>query len=188
YLLHALMDNLPDHIYFKDAASRFLRINKALATAFGLRDPAQAVGKTAVDFFSAEHAPPVDADEPEILRTGEPVVGKEKKWVRRDGRGGWASITKMPLCDKEGRIVGTFGVARDITHRKVAEEALRESEQRWRTLTETLPQLVWSALPDGACDYMSAQWTEHTGVAASDLLGWRWMETLHPDDREPTWR
>jgi PAS domain S-box-containing protein len=63
---------------------------------------------------------------------------------------------------------------------------LRESEQRWRVLTEALPQLVWSATPDGACDYFSTQWTEHTGVAESALLGWRWLEVLHPDDREPT--
>jgi len=59
-------------------------------------------------------------------------------------------------------------------------------EQRWRDLTEALPQLVWSATPDGACDYFSAQWTEHTGVPEPDLLGWRWLETLHPDDREHT--
>ena len=70
--------------------------------------------------------------------------------------------------------------------RRRAEEALRDSEQRWRSLTEALPQLVWGAGPDGACDYFSTQWTNYTGVAESDLLGWRWMETLHPDDREPT--
>jgi PAS domain S-box-containing protein len=70
--------------------------------------------------------------------------------------------------------------------RSRAEEALRESEQRWRSLTEALPQLVWSARPDGACDYFSAQWTNYTGVRESDLLGWRWMDALHPDDREPT--
>jgi PAS domain S-box-containing protein len=70
--------------------------------------------------------------------------------------------------------------------RRRAEEALRESEQRWRSLTEALPQLVWGAGPDGACDYFSTQWTNYTGVAESDLLGWRWMDTLHPDDREPT--
>jgi PAS domain S-box-containing protein len=188
HLLHALMDNLPDNIYFKDAASRFLRINKALTTSFGLSDPAQAVGKTDFDFFTEEHARPAYADEQEILRTGQPLVGKEEKETWRDGRVSWVSTTRMPLRDKGGTIVGTFGVARDITKLKLAEEALRESEQRWRTLTETLPQLVWSALPDGACDYFSTQWTEHTGVPESDLLGWRWMETLHPDDRGPTRR
>ena len=70
--------------------------------------------------------------------------------------------------------------------RRRAEDALRESEQQWRSLTEALPQLVWGAAPDGGCDYFSTQWTNYTGVAESDLLGWRWMETLHPDDREPT--
>jgi PAS domain S-box-containing protein len=70
--------------------------------------------------------------------------------------------------------------------RRRAEEALRESEQRWRSLTEALPQLVWGARPDGWCDYFSTQWTNYTGVEENDLLGWRWMEALHPDDREPT--
>src|SRR5262249_15340300 len=112
----------------------------------------------------------------------------EEKRFWLDGRVRWLSTTKMPLRDRDGTIIGTFGVSRDITKVKLAEEALRDSEQRWRTLTETLPQLVWSALPDGACDYFSTQWTEHTGVPESDLLGWRWMETLHPDDREPTRR
>jgi PAS domain S-box-containing protein len=73
-----------------------------------------------------------------------------------------------------------------FTELRETQEALRASEQRWRNLTEALPQLVWSAMPDGACDYFSAQWTEHTGVLEPDLLGWRWLETLHPDDREPT--
>jgi PAS domain S-box-containing protein len=70
--------------------------------------------------------------------------------------------------------------------RRRAEEALRESEQRWRSLTEALPQLVWGARPDGRCDYFSTQWTTYTGISESELLGWAWMEALHPDDREPT--
>src|SRR5258707_726609 len=68
----------------------------------------------------------------------------------------------------------------------ITEETLRESEQRWRNLTEALPQLVWSATPDGASDYVSPQWTEYTGVAESELLGTRWMDVLHPDDRQST--
>src|SRR5262249_6293411 len=106
YLLHALMDNIPDKIYFKDAASRFLRINKALATFFGLSAPAQAAGKTDFDFFREEHARPAYEDEQEIIRTGRPVVGKEERGARLDGRVGWASTTKMPLRDKDGTVIG----------------------------------------------------------------------------------
>ncbi len=93
-----------------------------------------------------------------------------------------------PLWASDGQLVGAVNVLVDITDLKRAEDALRESEHRWRSLTEALPQLVWSAKPDGACDYFSAQWTQHTGVAESRLLGWRWLEVLHPDDREPTRR
>ncbi|HEV8071401.1 MAG TPA: PAS domain-containing protein [Planctomycetaceae bacterium] len=73
-----------------------------------------------------------------------------------------------------------------MRRRVVADEGLRESEERWRSLTDALPQLVWSAGPDGACDYFSTQWTQHTGVPEADLLGWQWLKVLHSDDREPT--
>jgi two-component system sensor histidine kinase/response regulator len=188
YLLHTLMDNLPDIIYFKDTANRFLRINKALTNYFGLSDPVQAIGRTDFDFFTEGHTRFAYADEQEIIRTGQPVVGKEEKRIWLDGSVRWLSTTKMPFRDKDGKIIGTFGVARDITKVKLAEEALRASEHRWRGLTEALPQLVWSAAPDGACDYFSRQWTEHTGVPETGLLGWRWLEVLHPDDRERTRR
>jgi PAS domain S-box-containing protein len=72
--------------------------------------------------------------------------------------------------------------------RSLDDEPLRKGEERWRRLVEALPQLVWSATPDGACDYFSAQWTQYTGVAESELLGWRWMDVLHPDDRHSTRR
>ena len=70
--------------------------------------------------------------------------------------------------------------------RSLDDEPLRKGEERWRRLVEALPQLVWSATPDGACDYFSAQWTQYTGVAESELLGWRWMDVLHPNDRIST--
>ena len=70
--------------------------------------------------------------------------------------------------------------------RHILDEPLHNGEEHWRRLVEALPQLVWSATPDGACDYFSAQWTQYTGVAESELLGWRWMDVLHPDDRHST--
>ena len=74
-----------------------------------------------------------------------------------------------------------------MTERKRAEEALREAERRWRGLAEALPNLVWTDLPDGQCDYLSSQWGAYTGIPGAELLGLTWLErVIHPDDRERT--
>ena len=105
YLLHALMDNLPHSIYFKDAASRFVRINRALAGYFGLRDSSDAISKTDFDFFTEEHARQALEDEQEIIRFGRPLVDKEEKETWPNGHATWVLSTKMPLYDAQGRIV-----------------------------------------------------------------------------------
>ena len=127
-LLRMLIDSVPDSIYFKDSDSRFIRVNKALANAFGLDDPAQAVGKSDFDFFTADHAQSAFTDEQEIIRTGQAMMVKEEKETWPDGRVTWASSTKMPLRDSNGNIVGTFGISRDITRRRRTEEELRAAK------------------------------------------------------------
>jgi PAS domain S-box-containing protein len=65
-------------------------------------------------------------------------------------------------------------------------KALRDSETRYRTLAETLPQLVWTCLPDGSCDYLSRQWIDYTGIPEPAQLGEHWIGALHPEDRART--
>ncbi|HET6423348.1 MAG TPA: response regulator [Planctomycetaceae bacterium] len=124
YLLDNLMQSSPDNIYFKDANGRYLRINPAKATSSGLTGPAEAIGKSDADFFGPEHQRTATADEQQVMLTGEPLIGKEEHNVYPDGRVRWMSTTKMPLRDRQGNIVGTFGVSRDITALKLAQEAL----------------------------------------------------------------
>src|SRR5438132_8036636 len=170
-LLHSLMDNLPDNIYFKDGASRFVRINKALTTYFGLSDPAQATGKTDFDFFTEEHARPAHEDEQEIIRTGQPVVGKEEKETWLDGRVRWVSTTKMPFRDEDGKIIGTFGVARDITRVKLAEEGLRESEQRFRTFVDHATDAFFLQEERGVILDVNCQACASLGYTREELVG-----------------
>ncbi len=128
-LLVALMDSMPDTIYFKDAQSRFLRVNTALAARFGLAHPDDAVGKSDFDFFTEEHARPAFDDEQAVVKTGQPVIDKEEKETWTGGRETWVSSTKVPFRDREGRIAGTLGISRDITERRRAAAELQQAKE-----------------------------------------------------------
>lgn len=120
-LMHSMMDSVPDQIFFKDRDSRFIRINSSLAKRYGLNDPAQAVGKSDADFYSAEHAAQTRREELEIMRTGQPVMNQLHQECWSDGREAWNVSMKMPLFDTRGVLIGTYGIAHDITEHKKAE-------------------------------------------------------------------
>jgi len=127
YLLDAFLEHIPANVFFKDLDSRFVRISSAMAKYCGLKDPAQAVGKTDADLFSREHAEQALADEREMIRTGRPIIGKEERETWPDSHETWVLTTKVPLRDRDGRTRGTMGISRDITDRKQAELRVRHA-------------------------------------------------------------
>jgi len=141
-MLHVLMDNSPDSIYFKDKENRFLRISKAQAEKFNISFPEEAIGKTDFDYFPIEHAKEAFDDEMNIIRTGKPIVGKIERETAPGEPEHWVFTTKMPIYDKKNSIVGTFGISRDITEMKMFEKALSkakdEMEARVQERTEDL--------------------------------------------------
>lgn len=128
--LRALIENVPDIIYFKDLQSRLVRVNCAYSRRFGVSDPELLLGKTDFDFFTAEHAQAAYDAEQEIIRTGRPILNLEEKETWPDGRITWVATNKLPFYNEYGQVVGTFGVTRDITARKHTESALAESQRR----------------------------------------------------------
>ncbi len=140
--LHTLMDNAPDQIYFKDIESKFIRISRSLANRFGIKNPAEAVGKSDFDFFTREHAQQAYQDERTVIDTGKPIEGKREKETWPGGQDTWVSTTKVPIRDRSGRIKGTCGISRDITAYHRADQTLRDSEAKWRSLVESAPDII----------------------------------------------
>jgi PAS domain S-box-containing protein len=134
----ALMDSMPDFIYFKDRASRFIRINRAMARLFNLHSPEDAVGLTDHDFFGEPHAGIAFAMEREIIRTGTAVINLEEQETWPDGHITWVSTSKMPMYSADGQISGIIGISRNITGMKKAERALIERSKQLNDLNISL--------------------------------------------------
>lgn len=131
-LVEAMLENIPDRIYFKDAQSRFIKISQALAKRLGVSHPDDAIGKTDFDFTTPEKAREFFEDEQRILKTGEALVNKVERQILPNGSTSWSSTTKVPLRNREGQIVGIVGINRDITDLKAAEQKIESINRELR--------------------------------------------------------
>lgn len=125
-LLRALIDHLPDYIYFKDADGRYVIDNTAHARFLKLENPGESVGKTVFDFFPPELATRYHEDDEAIVRSGQPLINREEPTVGANGQRRWLSTTKVPLWTEDGRPDGLVCIGRDITEQRLAQEKLRE--------------------------------------------------------------
>src|SRR5688572_27884294 len=188
-LLQALMDNIPDTIYFKDAASRFTRINSAQAKMLDVTAPEAAIGKTDFDFFhNAKLVQSFFDEEQRIIETGEPLIDRVEFNPTKDGQPRWLTATKVPIKDSSDRVIGIVGISRDITQRMHVEEALREAELKYRTLVEHMPAIIYVDLADKSRNtvYISPQIQEMLGYSPEDWIAKPDFCNLiiHPEDSE----
>lgn len=178
-LLQGLMDNTPDFIYFKDRESKFVRVNRAKAKKVGATDPAQLAGQTDFDHYPKDEAQRRYDDEQRIIAIGQPMIAYEESATGPDGAVTWLSSTKVPWRDVQGKIIGTFGISRDITERKRAQEELNR-------YFELSPDLFCIADLEGRFIRVSPAWTRVLGYEEAELLRRPFLEFVHPDDREVT--
>jgi diguanylate cyclase (GGDEF)-like protein/PAS domain S-box-containing protein len=141
FLLETFLENTPDHMYIKDLEGRFTQLSASLTRWMGLGNRQHAIGLTDHDIFAARHADAARATELEIMRTGIPIVGLEEREEWPDGRVTWVSTTKVPLRSRDQRMIGIFGLSRDITERKLADERAQEQSEQLERLAAQLEQL-----------------------------------------------
>ena len=103
------------------------------------------------------------------------------------GRRIWVRSIGEAVRDADGRIVGLQGAFQDISTRRQAEQALRESEAEFRALAESMPQMVWMSRADGWNTYFNQRWVDYTGLSLEDSYGHGWNTPFHPDDRQCAW-
>lgn len=112
-------------------------------------------------------------------------VRNEVQRIRRDdGVEVLLSVNASPIRDSSGAVTAAIVTFVDVTQQEAAREALRLSEERYRTLTESMPVAIYSADPNGHCDFVSEHWLRYTGLKYEDSLSDEWKNAIHPDDRE----
>ena len=167
--------NIPDTLFFQDEELRYVWI-------FNPSDPfgkSQVVGKTDADLLPPDEAERLTEIKRKVLETGTGTRGEIQ--LSPGGTKRWYEAVYEPSRDLEGRIVGIVSYSRDIAKRKRAEEALRESEERLRTLADAIPQLVWMARPDGSLYWYNQRWYEYTGTTPEQMEGWGWQSVHDPE-------
>jgi PAS domain S-box-containing protein len=170
-LVAHLMEQLPDAIFVKDDRGRFVRINRVLATWYGLGNPTEAIGKSDGDFLPQGFARSNEEAEQVILRKGIPVLDQEEKVVARDGKTRWVSTSKLPLRNEKGAVVGILGFSRDIRREKRVEEMARDSEALYQSLIESLPQCIFRKDVEGKYVYVNQRLCALLGITAKKFLG-----------------
>jgi PAS domain S-box-containing protein len=186
-LVRTLIDSLPEQFYVKDTEGCYLFNNLAHVSALGAESPEKIAGKSDFDFYPKKFAERYRADEQEIFRSGKPLVDKEEPSVDGEGNERWHSTTKVPLRDGEGKIVGLVGTTRDVTERTEAEEVLRESEDRFRSLTNAASEGI-AITENGEIVEANQAFAEMYGYELSEVRGMSALEFQAPETRDEVWR
>ncbi len=181
-LLNTLLENVPDRIYFKDPRSRFIRINRALTLLLGLQKPEEAYGKTDADFYGAEHAHAAREDEIHVMQTGEPILGKIEFERLIGGGKSWSLTTKLPLRNRQGRVIGTCGISREVTAMKEMEDQLATERNLLRAVIDNLPDLIFLKDAEGRYLLDNAAHLRSVGASESSEVRGRTVFDFFPDE------
>jgi PAS domain S-box-containing protein len=185
-VLRAVLDGIPEAVFLKDPQSRVTMINRAGTALMGASSPADVIGKTPEQIFPPDAAAWARRDDAEVSARSATVRSELTSTFHGVDR--TLATTKIPLHGDDGEFLGVIGITRDVTQERAAgaERAARlaaeEREAHFRTLAEAIPQIVWTADPDGDLDYYNQRWFDYTGMTLEETRGWGWEPVLHPQD------
>jgi PAS domain S-box-containing protein len=179
--LQAVVEGTSDAVYLKDLQGRYLLFNSAAGRFVG-KSPDEVLGRDDTFLFPPDEARVLMEGDPRVMGGGKPVTYEEHV-TTADGQRRTFSSTKGPILDADGKVVGLFGIARDITERKQAQDTLRESEERYRRLVDNLKgsHFIYTHDTTGMLTYVSESVTQVLGYALEeDLPHYGQYFTDHP--------
>lgn len=182
--LDSLLESLPTMLFVKEAQNlRFVRWNRAGEQITG-RTRQEFLGKSDYDFFPPAEADFFVAKDRETLASGQALDIPEEPIQTLDGSVRWLHTRKVPISGADGKPEFLLGISEDITERKKQDEALRESEERYRDLFENASDLIQSVRADGRYEYVNRKWRETLGYSDQEIESLSFMEVIHPDERQ----
>ncbi len=180
YLLHVLMNSLPDNIFIKNRESRFLRANQAFVSRMGCKDTAEIEGKTDHDFFPREFAERIREEEIQLIETGIPIVNRVRLTTFPNGETIWLLITKCPIKDNLGNIAGLVGISKDVTVIKRTQELLEEKTTLLEQITTAAQDAIIKIDENGLISFWNPAAQRIFGYSEKDVFGKNLHEILAP--------
>jgi PAS domain S-box-containing protein len=171
----------PDHVFTMANAAYLQLIGRENIVGKPVRDALpEVVGQGFIDLLDR------------VYHSGQPFVGRSIRIHLKQSPGDvreerFLDFVYQPIFDPDGQVSGIFVQGHDVTEQKRSEEALRESEERFRAIANSIDQLIWATQPDGYHDYYNQRWYEYTGVPEGSTDGEAWNGMFHPDDQERAW-
>ncbi|MGH3265252.1 MAG: PAS domain-containing protein, partial [Trebonia sp.] len=184
-LLETLLKEAPIGFAFFGGDLRCRRINRTLADICGI-EPKKHIGRRPTQIWPSAIAEGVETTLQMALDADHAVQDVDQRIAPASGEGSprhWA-FSSFPAHDADGAINGVVLIAVDINDRQLTEEAVRRSEERYRSLVQASSQVVWVTDPDGQVREDSEEWRAITGQSLEEYTGEGWMDAVHPEDRE----
>jgi len=168
--MEMILDHIPALVFYKDTQNRFLRLNKYVADAYNLSKE-ELIGKSLFDLYPEEEAQAYWDDDLEVIKSGKSKLNFEELWDTVEGKK-WVSTSKIPFINEEGNITGIIGVSNDITERKMTEQKLKESEEKFSKAFHASPTLMAiTRMEDGYFLDVNNTYIQVLGYSREELIG-----------------
>jgi len=179
-LLRTIVDNIPDPIYIKDLQGRKTMVNLAEAKLLGVNSIEEVLGKTDADFYPPEILQITEKEDNDVINSQKSILYRESNLLTPSGEKKWLIGYKIPQLDHEGNVIGTIGISHDITQRKNAEEALRETAEKYESIFNSFVDLYYRSDIKGNILVLSPSAYKLSGYTPEELIG-KSVEMVYAD-------